>query len=326
MKNLFYGEDHISLNQAVLDIIDSIEPKELTEVNVTKLDILKISYDDFVLSCSAIPFMVNKRIVIVNNLISHLDKVKINNRANTKNKAGTSWDNLPEYLKNLPETTQLINIEESIKFNKNKFFEKLLNEFQVKNFRAPNIRELPDWIIKRADFKSIDIDFKVAKAIADSVGVNLRIIDTELDKLSLYSSNINEKDVEEIVSNAKDANIFHAIDALLDYKEGIALRHIKDLLVNGRRASYIITMIARQLRLIIFAKHYYNIGYNESKIGSLLSLTNYPLKKILEQNSKIDKYRLIKIHSKLVDLDYLLKTSNIDEEFALEIFISGLRV
>ncbi|MBM03640.1 MAG: DNA polymerase III subunit delta [Chloroflexi bacterium] len=326
MKNLFYGEDHISLHLAVLDIIDSIEPKELTEVNVTKLDILKISYDDFVLSCSAIPFMVNKRIVIVKNLISYLDKVRINNRVNTKNKAATSWDNLPEYLKSLPETTELINIEESIKFNKNKFFEKLLNEFQVKNFRAPSIRELPDWIIKRADFKGIDIDFKVAKAIADSVGVNLRIIDTELDKLSLYSSNISERDVEEIVSNAKDANIFHAIDALLDNKEGIALRHIKDLLVNGRRASYIITMIARQLRLIIFAKHYYNIGYNESKIGSLLSLTSYPLKKLLEQNSKIDKHRLIKIHSKLVDLDYLLKTSNIDEEFALEIFISGLRV
>ena len=326
MKNLFYGEDHISLHRAVIDIIDSIEPKELTEVNVTKLDILKISYDDFVLSCSAIPFMVNKRIVIVKNLISYLDKVRINNRVNTKNKAATSWDNLPEYLKSLPETTELINIEESIKFNKNKFFEKLLNEFQVKNFRAPSIRELPDWITKRADFKGIDIDFKVAKAIADSVGVNLRIIDTELDKLSLYSSNISERDVEEIVSNAKDANIFHAIDALLDNKEGIALRHIKDLLVNGRRASYIITMIARQLRLIIFAKHYYNIGYNESKIGSLLSLTSYPLKKLLEQNSKIDKHRLIKIHSKLVDLDYLLKTSNIDEEFALEIFISGLRV
>ena len=77
MKNLFYGEDHISLHRAVLDIIDSIEPKELTEVNVTKLDILKISYDDFVLSCSAIPFMVNKRIVIVKNLISYLDLFRL---------------------------------------------------------------------------------------------------------------------------------------------------------------------------------------------------------------------------------------------------------
>ena len=48
MKNLFYGEDHISLNEALLDIIDSIEPKELIEVNVTKLDIIKTSYDNFI--------------------------------------------------------------------------------------------------------------------------------------------------------------------------------------------------------------------------------------------------------------------------------------
>ena len=324
MKNLFYGEDHISLNEALLDIIDSIEPKELIEVNVTKLDIMKTSYDNFVLSCSAIPFMANKRIVIIRNLISYLEKININNRGNSKNQVVNSWDNLPEYLKNFPETTQLINIEDSIKFNKKLFSEKILNEFQIKNFRAPSIRELPEWIINRAEFKNIDIDFKIAKAIADSVGVNLRIIDSELNKLSLYSNNISEKDVKEIVSNAKDANIFYAIDALLDNNGAIALRHIKELLVNGRRASYIITMIARQLRLILFAKHYYNVGYNEAKIGSLLSLTGYPLKKILEQNSKIDKDRLIIIHSKLVKLDYSLKTSNIDEEFALEIFISGL--
>jgi len=316
MRNLFYGEDHISLNDALLDITNSIEPKDLIEINVTKLDILKISYDEFVLTCSTIPFMANKRIIITRNLISHLNNRKIQNI--------NSWDNLPEFLKNLPDTNQLINIEESIKSNNNSFIQKILNEFEIKNFRAPSIKELPDWIIKRAHLKNININFKVAKTIADLVGVNLRIIDSEIDKLNLYTDNISQKDVKEIVSKAKDANIFYAIDALLDKNESLALIHIKDLLINGRRASYIITMIARQIRLIICAKHYYTIGYNEAKIGSLLSLTGYPLRKILEQNRKIDKERLIRMHSELVKLDYSLKTSNIDEDLALELFVSGL--
>ena len=322
MKNLFYGEDHISLNDALLDITNSIEPKDLIEVNITKLDISKTSYDEFVLACSTIPFMSNKRIIITRNLIFHLEKIK-NNR---KDQDINSWDNLPEFLKNLPDTNQLINIEESVKLNNNLFIQKVLNEFQVRNFRAPTIKDLPDWIVKRAQFKSISIDFKIAKTIADLVGVNLRIIDSELDKLNLYTNNINQSDVKEIVSNAKDANIFYAIDALLDNDQSVALSHIKDLLVNGRRASYIITMIARQIRLIIFAKHYYTVGYNEAKIGSLLSLTGYPLRKVLEQNRKIDKGQLIRIHFELVKLDYSLKTSNIDEDLALELFVSGLGI
>ena len=323
MKNLFYGENYLALNQAVTDIINSIEPNELKDVNFTKLDIVKTSYDDFVISTSAIPFMVNKRIIIVQNLISNLEKLK-NNHSN--NNQTNSWNNLPKYLKNFPATTHLVVIEEAIKIKNNNFIQKILDEFQIKNFRAPSIQELPEWIMKRAEVKNISIDFKIAKAISDAVGVNLRIIDSELEKLSLYTNNITEKDVEKVVSHATDPNIFHAVDALLDNNKSIALKHIKELFIDGKRASYIINMITRQLRLILFAKHYYNIGYNESRIGSLLSLRGYPLRKILEQNLRINREILVEIYSQLIKLDTSLKTSNIDEEFALEIFISGLRV
>ena len=100
MKNLFYGENYLALNQAVTDIINSIEPNELKDVNFTKLDIVKTSYDDFVISTSAIPFMVNKRIIIVQNLISNIEKLK-NNHSN--NNQTNSWNNLPKLKSIAPE-------------------------------------------------------------------------------------------------------------------------------------------------------------------------------------------------------------------------------
>jgi len=50
------------------------------------------------------------------------------------------------------------------------------------------------------------------------------------------------------------------------------------------------------------------------------------LRKVLEQNRKIDKDRLIRMHSELVKLDYSLKTSNLDEDLALELFVSGIKI
>ena len=115
-----------------------------------------------------------------------------------------------------------------------------------------------------------------------------------------------------------------AVDAVLERRPGLAIGHVHQLLDEGRAPPYVITMIARQVRLILLAGDVKAQGASQSEIGGRLSLSGYPLRKTLEQEQRISPERLASIHSKLLDADVSLKTSAIDDGLVLDMLITEL--
>ena len=172
----------------------------------------------------------------------------------------------------------------------------------------------------------MDIEPKAIDALMDSVGGNLRVLDLELQKLSVYrhAASIRGEDVLELVAYARQGNIFAAVDAVVEARPGDAIRLIQQLLGSGRPATYIITMIARQVRFLLLAKDLKAQGVSPAQMGSRLSLSGYPLRKTLEQEGRFTFAQLADMHRDLLEADLNVKTGGVDDQVTLEVLIAEL--
>ncbi len=327
MIYLMYGGNDVSLQEALSSMKNEVQPEELRDVNITVLDSPAVSLEQFEATCGTVPFMAEKRMVIVRGLLDQYEVQRAGRRSGPpKRKSLGQWEGLPTMLEALPDTTDVVFIDGSLDSRNNALLRSIRSLGETLTFSVPRPRELPQWVLDRAGRRGTDIEPRAADALANAVGGNLRIIDSELEKLSVYrdGEQVRYEDVQEMVAYVKEANIFAAVDAVVERRPGLAIRHVHQLLDEGRAPTYVITMIARQVRLILLARDVKAQGVPQSEIGGRLSLSGYPLQKTLEQEQRISSERLAAMHRKLLDADVSLKTSSVEDGLVLDMMIAAL--
>jgi DNA polymerase-3 subunit delta len=327
---LLYGEDALSLEEMLTALKQNAGPAELYDVNVTVLDGAQASHGELVVTASTVPFLSDKRLVIVRGLLSRFEPRTSRNggRASSSERKLGEWEGLATALKSLPESTELVFVDGGLSTS-NPLLKVVRPLAQVHTFPLPSARELPQWIRQRAAKLGVSVEPRAVTTLAETIGSDTRVIDNELQKLSLYRMGqpVRQEDVEEMVSYAKEASIFAAVDAVLEGRAGAAIRMIQQILDAGRPPVYIITMIARQVRLLILAKELKAQRLQQAEIGRRLSLSGYPLTKTLEQEGRFTHQRLVEIHRKLLEADLAIKSGGaLDEQMALDMFIVELAV
>ena len=229
----------------------------------------------------------------------------------------------------MPHSTELIFADAAISRN-NPLLNAIQSLAQVQEFRLPSVREMPGWVRQRADRLGAGIEPGAISALVDAIGNDTRLIDMELQKLALYRSDgrsdrmIRKQDVEAMVSYVRDANIFAAVDAAIEGRAGFALRLAHQILAEGRSSTYVVTMMARQVRFLIVAKDMKARGFQQDEISRRLSISGYPLTKTMQQEGRFSAERLSEIHRRLLEADLSIKTGAADEEMALDALIVGL--
>lgn len=328
MIYLLYGEDTLSLDEklAALRAIDA--PADLYDVNSTTIDGASANLTELEMAWSAMPFLADKRVVIVRGLLARFEprrgRARGASRPRSKAAAG-EWDGLGDRLANAPPSTELIFVEGSVARN-NALFRAISKVAEVHRFALPSAREMPQWVRERADKMGAAIEPRAIAALTEAIGNDTRLVDMELQKLALYRSGqrIRRQDVEAMVSYAKEANIFAAVDAALEGRAGVALRMKHQLMEAGSSPIYLITMIARQVRFLILAKDLKSRGLRQDEIGERMSLRGYPLTKTLQQEGRFSAQQLVEMHRRLLEADLSIKTGAADEQTALDTLIVAL--
>ena len=62
---------------------------------------------------------------------------------------------------------------------------------------------------------------------------------------------IGTAEVDLLVSDDSEENLFAFIDALASRRKGVALSKLHHLIADGQAAQYIIFMVARQIRILL---------------------------------------------------------------------------
>ena len=324
MIYLIYGEDSLSVEEMLASLRAAAASDELYDVNTTTLDGASVSLAELEAAWSTIPFLADRRTVMVRGLLARMERGR--GGGSTRSRGfEDEWTDIGERLAHVPESSDVIFVDAAVNRG-NPLLRAIRSLAQVHEFRLPSVREMPGWVRQRADRLGAAIEPSAISALVDAIGNDTRLINMELQKLALYRSDgmIRRQDVEAMVSYVREANIFAAVDAALEGRAGIALRLVHQFLDAGRPPTYLITMLARQVRFLIVAKDMKARGFQQDEIGRKLSISGYPLTKTMQQEGRFDAVRLVEIHRRLIEADLSIKTGAADEEMALDALIVAL--
>lgn len=324
--------DSFLVSQALEGFRQQVGSSELLEANSHYLSGARLDLGQLRAVCDAVPFLAERRLVVVEGLIGLFDprsgqrRTPAQDRRSAPRGQGKSsisaWEQLPKYIADaLPPTTELVFLEGRL--NKgNPLLRLLRSSIAGKEHRTPVGAELALWIRNRVDKKGARMAPGVISLLVQFVGDSLRTMDNELEKLALYAHGrqIEEQDVRLLVSQAREANIFGAVDALLEGKPSVALRLMHRLRSDGADLTTIIAMTARQLRLVTLARDLIDRGYRTGEIGKRLNLTSeFVVSKTVEQARKHSVGTLKGIYTRLMEADLSVKQGRMDQDTALEI-------
>ena len=113
MLYVLYGEDDFSLNEALEEIRQGIGDQSLIAANTTLLEGRQITLNELETVCETVPFLADKRLVIVRGLLERF-QVKGKSGRRKAGKPPSQEDNCQpwaSYLARVPETTILVLVD-----------------------------------------------------------------------------------------------------------------------------------------------------------------------------------------------------------------------
>jgi DNA polymerase-3 subunit delta len=177
----------------------------------------------------------------------------------------------------------------------------------------------------------VEVGGKISPGAADLltqvVGSDLWTMKHEISKLILFASgrSIEEDDVKRLVSYVQQINVFNMVDAIFEFRAGVAGESLKQLLDKGAAPAYLLVMLSRQIRMIARIKGLQNQGKSEAEIQNRLGLASeFAFRKTLKQANRYPWGRIREVYRRLLKTDLSIKTGKYDGELALNILIAEL--
>jgi DNA polymerase-3 subunit delta len=329
MIYLLHGEDEyrrsLQLEKWKADLGDATT----VALNTTELDGRWLTLHELLFACDAFPFLAEKRLVIVSGLASRFQR-------RSRDAAGRSEENaaflqqFEDYVGTMPDTARLVLVESS-KIEKGNPIFKIVSGSDhgyEEEFAPLRTGDLSRWITKHVNERGGQIEAPAASMLARYVGNTLRLLVNEIDKLLTYvgpERAITQGDVERLVSYAQEANIFHMVDALGTRNTRRAMELVEQLLGDGQHPLYLMNMITRQFRILLQIKELQAKGTSAGDIRALLGLHPFVVQKTVQQARNFSMRQLEEIYHRLLEMDVAMKSGEMDQHLALNLFVTGVR-
>ncbi len=315
---VFHGDDELTLAETVAELRQRLEGSGMADLNTAVLDGQKVTLTELRNACEAIPFLSDRRLVIVEGLLSRLQQ-----------RGERFLKGLLALPPRLPETTRLIFVEDRALPDDHPVLQLARRHPRgyVRRFDPPQPGELPRWITQRARRHGGRIAPQAAARLAETIGADLRLLDQEIRKLVTYVGSEREIGVEDVallVPYVRQAVVFDLVDALGHRDGRTAASTLQRLLDGGEHPMGILAMIVRQFRLLIQVAELRRAGENSASIARILGLHPYPARKLYAQSANFTLAQLEQIYRHLLATDAEIKQGSLTPEIALDLLVAGL--
>jgi len=323
---VFHGADELTRAETLADFKRRLGPPDTVDLNTTLLDGATLTLAKLRHACDAVPFLAEKRLVIVQGLLTQLTARKDRELSTAQ---GEFLAALADYLPRLPQTARLVFVEDRPLPAAHPILQLVQREpwGYVKRFDPPRAQDLPRWIEKRVRRHGGEIEPRAAAQLAALVGTDLRLLDQEIVKLVTYTAAgrpITTADVDEVVPYAQAAIVFDLVDALGQRDGRTAAQALHRLLDAGEHPLGLLAMIARQFRLLIQVKELKAEGAAPRDVAQALRLHPFPARKLYHQATHFTGAQLEAVYRHLLDTDVAIKSGEIETEVALDLLVAGL--
>jgi DNA polymerase-3 subunit delta len=322
MFYVFHGPDEFQRTEALNKLKAQMGDPGLAELNTSVMDGEGLSLGQLQEVCDALPFMSDRRLVIVHNYLTRLG-------AGKGEVERAALESLAAYLPGMSSSVRLIFVERATLPRSHPIL-KLAEKHeagQVHTFEGPGRGELIGWIAERVTARGAAIERPAADALGMAVGDDLRLLNSEIEKLITYVGGeraISPADVELMVPYAGAANVFVMVDAIGRRDGRAALGMLHKLLDENAAPLYLLSMIVRQFRILIQVKELAAQGLAVSTIAKQAGLHPFVAEKAQRQAMNFSMGQLELIYARLLETDLAIKTGQIEEVLALDTLVAAL--
>jgi len=330
MIHLFLNADEYLTAQRLAELKAGLGDPEMAGLNTAELTGSQTDIAHILAEASLMPFLAEKRLIIVRGHLDYLDKRMAASKT-TDSAAHNEAALWSTRLHEAPDSCDLVFVDHAVDKRRALWkgftqaaargqperkiagIEALVKSgvAKLEAVATPDAKTLPQWIQQRARKEEISINGEAVAVMADFVGPNLRQLDNELEKLSLYAykRTITAQDVRAMVSDASEEMIWNLTDGLCQRNARAAMQALCDLRRNDQSPIGMITSIAKQYRLLIQVKTaMQQPGAGEEAIARQLGEKPYPVKKAMGLAGRYSFTELEQIMDRLVRVDMAMKT------------------
>ena len=306
---LLYGEEDYLRKQYKDRLTRALADPEDT-MNYHYFEGKDISPEKLIDLAETMPFMAQRRLIVVEN--SGFFK--------------SAQDKLADYLKELPETTTILFVEEQVD-KRGRLYKACKDTGYAAEFSVQNEETLKRWILGMIQKEGKQITQRALDEFLDRTGTDMANISSELEKLFCYTlgkDDIASADVDAVCIRQINNRIFDMVEKVASGQQKAALDLYYDLIALREPPMRILFLISRQFNLLYQTKKLRKGGCDNKAIGSKLSLAPFIASKYMAQAAKFSEEELRRALEECVTAEESVKTGKMADMLAVELLIVSL--
>ncbi|WP_425446130.1 DNA polymerase III subunit delta [Dethiothermospora halolimnae] len=282
---LCYGKENFLMDLVVEKIKKKYISENFESLNYITLEGKEIDEDKIINACETLPFMSDKKVVVVKDSGAFSKK---------QNNGNIDINKLAEYILTLDKTICLIFLvlDEKID-NRLKVVKNIKSKGLVAELNKLDSSELKKWVTSnfkknKKKINSTDVYYFIQNSgyLESKNDKTLYDLQNEIKKISDYSGTkgeIKKEDIDKVFVKSLENNVFKLLDGISQRKPEVAILILNEMILDNQPIQQISYMIVKQLRLLFMAKTFEEKGYNPSKIVKKLGVHPYLGNKVLKQ-------------------------------------------
>lgn len=319
---VLYGSDRYRIEQFADKLMNVLFKPDEKELGVVKFDTSETSLEEAVLEAETPPFFMERKLVWIRDTTVLTAAGKENAKLEHKTEKLLAYLEYPSDFAVILFTVQAEKLDE-----RRKLVKMLKDRNALLAFQELDPSQLKQWAVKRASEQKRVMTEAAADLLLARTGAHMQQLSFEVDKLCLYAGpggTIDVKEVEMLTAATVEEDVFALVDAIADLKVDRSLHLYRELLGRKEEPIRIAALIARQIRIMLQIKELEPQSYSPQQMAGQIGLHPYAVKLALEKSRKFTVPRLAALLSELAELDYKMKTGQIDKILGLELFLLSL--
>lgn len=311
----FSGVEEFVKVQALTALKQKLIQNSFEELNYHVMDGSLSTANDIVCACETLPFMSEKKMIVVKDypLLS----------SGTKKNGDEEKENLilSNYLYKLPDYNCLLFYTHGEVDQRKKITKMIGQHGRIIIFNYLEEKELLQWIEKFLKKNGKNMNRADLYFLVRMMGNKLEDIQNEMEKLVNYigeRNTITQKDIDDVITKSLEYNIFKMLQLLDEHKVNQGIILLRQMIDNGENCFGILHMIARQFRISLQAKLMLEEKSSQKDMMNQLKLPSGVVSKICKQAQHLSVKQIISALTVCMEVDRDIKAGLIKDEVALE--------
>ena len=320
---LIYGKESFLIEE-IQEKFKALLDETMVDFNLSVLDGKETNLEEFRSSVETLPFMDEKRYIIVKDFELLKGKKKNFNDSDEKE--------LVKILENISDTTVLVFITHG-DVDKRKAIYKSINKLGVVcEMKKLDDISLLNWSKLQFSNRNVTISNSDITYFIEATGyrdrnsdMTLGDVEHEIMKLCSYVGDdelINKDIIRNLMNSRIENDIFQLIDMIGNKNAKRSFKILNDMIDSGESILGVFAMLSRQFNHIIQVKYLQQDKMPQSVIKDTLKMHPYTFNKVIRQAKNYDESGIISILNYISDSDYKIKQGLIQDNLAAEILIA----